>query len=101
MQMPSGRYRVYHREEHRETQCEELTITIDNDRVVVHSPEWESIGIITNGRLVARFNNFEGSTSNHRGVHDLTWNGAEFVGSRQFDNGKWETRNLIWRPTGA
>jgi hypothetical protein len=96
--IPSGAYRVYRRQGDREVAREVLSVTIADNRAEVRSPEWESIGIIADGRLVTRFKYFRGSSPDDMGLHDLTWNGTEFTGSCRFDNGKWGSSDLIWRP---
>lgn len=104
--LPDGEYgfRVFTTLADGERAHEVLTISIAQSRMFVRSSShqrWESLGIFDRNRYVGRFKLSRGSSTDDLGIHDLAWNGREFVGSGRLDSGRWAADNLVWRPITA
>jgi hypothetical protein len=73
--------------------------------MIVNSPEWISTGLLIENLYVGRFQYHQGKLSSVTGNHALVWNEREFTGSVRFDNGDWESDDLIglliWRPVNS
>jgi len=99
IEIPSGDYQVYRKDQKAEHRHELLEITIDGSNMTARSPEWVSIGFLRGNRYVGRFKYHRGWDPTDTGTHDLIWDGHEFTGDVRYDNGFWGCEDLIWRPS--
>lgn len=93
----SGNYRVVIMKTGK--QAELLKLTLDGHEMKVRSDHggWTSQGTLSDNRYLGRFKFDRGDNPKDGGVHDMRWDGHQFIGSVRFDDRNGTTDALAWR----
>jgi hypothetical protein len=91
-------FRAFRRRDGSDSGHQILHLQVHGEHLTVQCTEWISVGPLRGSQFVGRFKYFRGDSPKDLGTHELSWTGAEFVGSVRFDQPGWQSADIVWRP---